>query len=78
MANNDHLEIAFTSMTLFQDDGVLIEEDFNKLLDIALKDGDVNDDEKRILNGVINRLKDDELTRSFARRITEVKQKYGI
>jgi len=78
MGNNDHLEIAYTSMTLFQDDGTLVEEEFNKLLDIALKDGHVNDEEKRILNSILARLKDDEITYSFKQRIVEVKEKYNI
>jgi len=78
MANHDHLEIAYTSMELFQNDGSLNEKEFNKLLDIALKDGHVNDDEKRILNGILDRLKDDEITLSFEQRIKEVKEKYSI
>jgi hypothetical protein len=78
MANNDHLEIAYTSMALFQNDGKLDEDEFNQLLDIALKDGNVNDDEKRVLNSILDRLKDDEITKSFESRIKEVKEKYGL
>ena len=78
MGNRDHLEIAYTSMSLFQNDGTLDEAEFNQLLDIALKDGHVNDDEKRVLRGILDRLKDDEVTASFAKRINEVKVKYGV
>lgn len=78
MANHDHLEIAYTSMALFQNDGKLNEGEFTHLLDIALRDGEVNDDEKRVLSGIIEQLKDDEVTHSFDLRIKEVKAKYGI
>ena len=78
MENRDHLEIAYASMSLFQDDGKLNEEEFNHLLDIALRDGHVNDNEKRVLGNILERVKGDEKTLSFDQRIIEVKQKYGI
>lgn len=78
MSNRDHLEIAYTSMALFQNDGTLNEEEFNHLLDIALRDGEVNDDEKRVLSNILERIKGDEKALSFDQRIIEVKEKYGI
>ena len=78
MSNRDHLEIAYTSMSLFQNDGTLNEEEFTHLLDIAIRDGEVNDDEKRVLSNILERIKGDEKTASFESRIQEAKEKYGI
>ena len=78
MSNNDHLEIAFTSMEFFQNDGKLIESEFNQLLDIALRDGSINDDEKRILNSVLSRVKESEIDASYAARIAQVREKYNL
>lgn len=78
MSKHDHLEIAYKSTVLFANDGKLDEAELNSLLDIALRDGEVNDDEKRVLGNIINRLKEHEIDDSFSQRINEVKTKYGI
>jgi len=78
MSNHDHLEIAYKSMELFANDGTLNEAEFNHLLDIALRDGEVNDDEKRVLSNILGRLKGHEINESFAQRIGEAKDKYGL
>lgn len=78
MINRDHLEITYISMALFQNDGTLNEGEFNYLLDIALRDCVVNDDEKRVLSNILERIKGDEKTLSFDSRILELEEKYGI
>jgi len=78
MSNHDHLEIAYKSIELFANDGTLNEAEFNQLLDIALRDGEVNDEEKRVLSNILNRLKGYEIDESFAKRIAEAKAKYGL
>ena len=75
--NKDFLEIAHTSIEVFKD-GKLDYHELEKLLDIALKDGSIDDNEKRVLGNIFLRLTDAELTTTIKSRIDEVKQRHNI
>ena len=72
------VELAYSSIPVFADDGTLDLEELNFLLGIALKDGKVDDDEKRVLGNVFNQLRQEDVTEKVWERIAEVKKKYDI
>ncbi len=75
--NRDYLEMSFKSIQCFSNDGKLLVDELQEIIDIALKDGEVDDNEKRVLSGIIGRLTPSELTPDMQKKITEVRTKFG-
>jgi hypothetical protein len=76
--NRDHLEIAYHSVNAFGNDGKLDEYELGKLLNIAERDGVVNEDETRILSNIFSKLKSYEISSQMREKVRNVEQKYGI
>ncbi|MDO6386527.1 MULTISPECIES: hypothetical protein [Uliginosibacterium] len=76
--NRDYLEIAFRSIECFSDDGKLRVDELQKLVDVALRDGVVDANEKRVLRNILRRLKTDELTPDMLAKIDAVRAATGI
>ena len=72
----DYLEMTFKSIQCFANDGKLLVNELEKLVDIALRDGVVDDNEKRVLGQIISRLTPSELSGDMIEKIEEIKQKY--
>lgn len=75
--SRDYLEMTFHSINCFAD-GVLCIDDLNKIVDIALKDGVVDDNEKRVLANIIGRLNKDELQGDLSERINQLRAEFNI
>lgn len=73
-----HLEIAAASVRVFANDGTLDMRELDHLLSVALRDGSVNEDERRVLGNVLGRLNEHEVTPAVWKRIREVREQYGI
>jgi tellurite resistance protein len=76
--SRDYLEIAFRSIECFSDDGKLRVDELQKLVDVAMRDGVVDENEKRILRKILSRLKTDELTPEMLAKIDSVRMLVGI
>jgi hypothetical protein len=76
--NKDYLELAYRSIQCFSNDGKLLLPELNQLVDIALKDGVVDDNEKRVLRAILRRLNQAELSPPMLARIQELQKKYGL
>lgn len=76
--NRDYLEMTFHSINCFADDGKLDVAELDQIVDIALKDGVVDDNEKRVLSNIISRLTESELQGSLKRRVDSLKSKYSL
>lgn len=77
-SKSDYLEISFRSIRCFSDDGKLDVNELNQLVDIALRDGAVDDEERRVLAKIISLLKEDELTTEMRGRIATLRSQYAI
>lgn len=75
--SRDYLEISFRSIRLFADDGTLSIRDLQEIIDIALRDGVVDANEKRVLGGILGRLRPEELTPEMQCKLESLKQKLG-
>ncbi|EGQ8962165.1 hypothetical protein ACXHQ0_20890 [Vibrio antiquarius] len=76
--NNSHLRIATASISCFMNDGTLDLKELSYLLSIALEDGEVNEEEARVLSNVFKRVKQHECGDEVWAKIQEVKEKYNI
>ena len=76
--SRDYLEIAFRSIECFTNDGKLKVDELNKLVEVALRDGVVDENEKRVLRNILRRLKTDELTPAMLVKIETVRAQVGI
>lgn len=74
----DYLEMTFHSINCFSDDGQLDLHELNQIVEIALKDGIVDDNEKRVLSNIIGRLNESELEGDLLARVYELKATHGI
>ena len=73
---SDYIELTFQSIQCFADDGKLDVDELEKLLEIALRDGVVDSDEKRVLGNIISRLNEGELTQAMKEKILEIQEQY--
>lgn len=73
-----HIELAYSSIRVFADDGKIDISELNFLLGIALKDNQVTDDEKRVLNNIFSRVDSSNASELVLDRIAEVKAKYSL
>jgi len=71
--NRDYLEMTFHSINCFADDGTLCIDELNQIVNIALRDGVVEDNEKRVLRNIIGRLNNDELQGELKERVQELR-----
>ena len=76
--SRDYLEIAYRSIQCFSDDGKLQPAELERLVAIAIKDGVVDPNEKRVLGNIIKRLNPAELTPTMQVRLAVLKSKYEI
>lgn len=74
--SRDYLEMTFHSINCFANDGTLDVEELNQIVNIALKDGVVDDNEKRVLSNIIGRLNETELDGELLAKVDEVKKAY--
>ncbi len=74
----DYLEMTFKSIQCFANDGKLLVNELEDLVQVALRDGVVDDNEKRVLAKIISRLTPSELTQDMLKKIEEIKAKFEI
>ncbi|PWF48468.1 hypothetical protein [Massilia glaciei] len=76
--SRDYLEMSYHSIQCFTNDGKLLVDELDELVAIALKDGVVDENEKRVLGTIIAKLTPAELPPEMLGRIAELQQKYGL
>lgn len=72
--SKDYLELSFKSINCFANDGKLDVFELQSLLDIALRDGVVDINEKRVLENIFERLTNEELSGEMQAKIAEIKK----
>lgn len=76
--NRDYLEMSFRSIHCFTNDGTLDVNELQSLVDIAKRDGVVDDNEKRVLRNIFSRLKAEELSPEMIEKIQQIREDAGI
>jgi len=76
--NRDYLELTYRSITCFTDDGKLDVNELENLVEIAMRDGVVDDNEKRVLRNIIERLGERDLTPEMMDKIHQLRADLDI
>ncbi len=75
---SSYLELAYSSIKVFADDGTVDMGELNFLLGLALKDGEIDEDEKRVLRRIFQHAESTKLRLAVRSRIREVRRKHSI
>ena len=73
----DYLEMSFRSIQCFANDGRLDVQELGSLLDIAERDGVIDDNEIRVLKKIIAHLNPAELDQPMRDKLAEIAKKIG-
>lgn len=76
--SNDYLEMAAKSISHVANDGKLDADELGELLGIALRDGVVDENERRILTNIINKVDPSEVDEAMLAKFEEVKKAVEI
>ena len=75
---HSHLEIATASIRIFANDGTIDHQELDQLLTLALRDGELDAEEKRVLNSIFSRAEESGLSASVRQRMRDAREKHGI
>lgn len=70
-----HLQIILASISAFSNDGKLHASELGAMIAIAQKDGEIDDDEARVLRDIIDKITDAELTPEMRAAIAALRAK---
>ncbi len=73
--SRDYLEMSFRSIQCFSNDGRLDAVELGKILAIAERDGAIDNNEMRVLKGIIDRVKPYEIDPAMRTKMQEISQK---
>lgn len=76
--SRDYLEMAFHSIRCFSDDGRLDAAELDRILVIAERDGVTDDNELRVLDGIVARIRPDEIDAAMRTRLDDIARRFGI
>ena len=75
--SKDYLEMSFRSIECFANDGKLDAEELGKILEIAERDGEIDQNEMRVLRNIISKIKPEEVDAAMKEKLAEISQKIG-
>lgn len=73
-----YIELAYSSIPVFANDGTIDMEELNFLMGIALRDQKIDEDEKRVLNSIFSKVKEADVTPKVWERIQAIRKKHNI
>ncbi len=76
--SKDYLEMSFRSINCFANDGKLDVSELNEIVHVALRDGVVDENEKRVLGRIISRLNAKELQGELEQRVNQLRAEYSF
>ncbi len=77
-SSRSHLDLTIASINIFSNDGLLDAAELDKLLQLAERDGAVDEDEKRVLGKIFAQAEQTKLDPTVARRIAEIRAAHAI
>lgn len=75
---HSHIEIAYSAIRVFTDDGQMDLGELNFLLGLALRDNVVDEDERRVLGKVFRQAEEGKLSSLVKERIAEARRQHAI
>lgn len=77
-SESTYLELAYSAIRIFANDGTVDTEELNFLLGIAMRDEQIDDEEKRVLGNIFKQAEKTNLSRAAQARIKEIRRKFSI
>jgi len=78
MNSKSHLEIAIASIKCFTDDGTLDIGELNFLLGMAMRDGVMDEDEKRVLNNIFSKVTSNDVSNTVWDRMEAIRREHNL
>lgn len=75
---SSHLEIALASVKCFTDDGTLDMGELNFLVGLAMRDGIMDDDEKRVIKEIFSKVSESDVSKTTWARMEAVRKEYSL
>lgn len=75
--SRDYLEMSFRSIECFSNDGKLDAKELGEILTIAEKDGEIDQNEIRVLRKIVAHIKPHEVDDAMKAKLTEISEKIG-
>ena len=72
MESRDYLEMSFRSIECFANDGKLDADELEKILEIAKSDGNIDQNEIRVLKNIISRIQPEEITEEMKNKLEAI------
>lgn len=76
--SNSHLDIAIESISCFSNDGTLDAGEVRRLVGLALRDEVVDDEEKRVLRNIFNKVTQGEVSADTWAAMEDARRKYDF
>lgn len=76
--STDYLEMSFRSIECFSNDGKLDATELGKILEIAERDGEIDNNEIRVLRNIIAKIKPEEVDSAMKLKLEEISQKIEL
>lgn len=73
--SKDFLEMSFRSIQCFTDDGKLDDSELGKIVEIAERDGVIDENEIRVLTNIISRITPEEVDEAMREKLSEISEK---
>ena len=71
-----YLELMYASIPIFANDGIVDADELDSLVEIALRDGQLDNDEKRVLQNIFAQLRQHEVGENVWARVNDLRKKY--
>ncbi|OVE74095.1 hypothetical protein BVX93_00520 [bacterium B13(2017)] len=75
---SSYLDLVGASVGIFSDDGEMNESELDYLLDLALQDGEIDDEEKRVLKNIFSQVRKYPAQKRVIEKIRKIEKKYSI
>jgi len=76
--SRDYLEMSFRSIECFSNDGKLDAKELGEILSIAEKDGEIDQNEVRVLQNIISKVKPHEIDIEMKEMLQRVSDKVNV
>ena len=74
----EYIDLAVASIKAFADDGTLDRGELERLLALAMRDGEIDADERRVLENILRRAQQSRLTPDARAAIADVAAKHQL
>jgi tellurite resistance protein len=76
--DRDFIEMTFRTVKVFRADGKVDLEALDELVEIALRDGHIDAEERAVMSAVLDRIDAKTLSRELATKVAELRERFGL